>query len=71
MTPESQRWIDAAEKIAKDSNEKVQCPRCGHEFLKIEKVPWPNFDKVDIYMYCEKCQAHNVLTSSMLRKSSE
>ncbi len=69
ISEKSKAWIKAAEMVGGDSTEKVTCPNCGHEFLKVEKVPWPNFDKVDIYLSCEKCSARNVITTSTMHKS--
>ena len=66
ISENSKAWLEAAKRIAANSNEKVACPTCGYNFLKIEKVPWPNFDKVDIYMLCEKCGSRNVITTTML-----
>jgi len=65
INKKSKAWIEAAKKIAANSSEEITCPNCGHEFLKIEKVPWPNFEKMDIYMTCENCHTRNVLTISM------
>jgi Zn finger protein HypA/HybF involved in hydrogenase expression len=59
-------WIETAIRILKNSEDKVMCPNCDYKYLKIEKVPWPNFEKVDIHMSCEKCGARNVITTEML-----
>jgi len=48
MTEESQRWLEAARKVKENYDEKIASSGCGHEFLKIEKVLWPNFEKMDI-----------------------
>jgi len=64
MDERSRKWIEAAKTLCADRNAKVVCPECsvGTLFTRDEKF---GEDKIDIYMICDSCKQHNVLTTSI------
>jgi predicted RNA-binding Zn-ribbon protein involved in translation (DUF1610 family) len=56
------RWIAAGALLAEDRNARVACPKCGHEFLRVEDVPAQDEDRTfSRYLRCENCGATEVL----------
>jgi uncharacterized C2H2 Zn-finger protein len=64
MNDLSKRWIEAAKVLGKDSNAKVNCPKCASTFLTVFDVEITVLDKgkIDRYLKCPSCSASNVLT---------
>ena len=65
MTAESdarwQRWLEAAKILAVDPKATVLCPKCGEGALQVTDARQDAL-KLDRYMRCPICLAHNVMT---------
>jgi Zn finger protein HypA/HybF involved in hydrogenase expression len=57
----SRRWIEAAKILAVDAKAAVACPSCGKGTLHVIDAH-QDAVKLDRYMQCPVCHAHNVMT---------
>ena len=64
MKPESQKWIDAAEKLAENKKEQVLCPSCSNSYLLVKDEPNYQWRKIDRYLICKICGKHNIITGN-------
>jgi ssDNA-binding Zn-finger/Zn-ribbon topoisomerase 1 len=55
------RWIEAAKILAVDPKAVVACPECGKGTLRVIDARQDAI-KLDRYMQCTVCRAHNVMT---------
>jgi hypothetical protein len=58
---EYRRWIEAAKILGADPKATVACPKCGRGTLRVIDAR-QDAVKLDRYMQCPICLAHNVLT---------
>jgi hypothetical protein len=61
ITPEYRRWIEAAKILGANPKATVACPECGRGTLRVTDAR-QDAVKLDRYMQCPVCLAHNVLT---------
>ena len=60
VSPEWQRWAEAAKILAADPTAQVLCPRHGDGYLVVTDVPGPS-GVVERYLRCPVCGATNVI----------
>jgi hypothetical protein len=60
VSPEWQRWVEAAKILAADRSARVLCPRHGDGYLEVTDVPLGD-GKVERYLRCPICGATNVI----------
>jgi hypothetical protein len=62
VSPEWQRWVEAAKVLAADPRAQVLCPRHGDGYLEVSDVALPDGSgQVDRYLRCPVCGATNVI----------
>jgi hypothetical protein len=61
ISAEWRRWLEAAKILSTDPKAAVACPKCGQGTLEVIDAP-NGADKLDRYMQCPRCHAHNVMT---------
>jgi Zn finger protein HypA/HybF involved in hydrogenase expression len=61
ISAERRRWIEAAKILAVDPKAAVPCPECGEGTLQVIDARQDDV-KLDRYMQCPVCRAHNVMT---------
>jgi Zn finger protein HypA/HybF involved in hydrogenase expression len=61
ISAEWRRWIEAAKILAADPKAAVACPECEKGTLQVIDARQDAI-KLDRYMQCPVCHAHNVMT---------
>lgn len=62
VSPEWQRWVEAAKVLAADPTARVLCPRNGDGYLEVTDVPLADGSgQLDRHLRCPVCGATNVI----------
>ena len=66
-------WIEAAQRLAVNSAEKVDCPDCGVPALKVRDVEygWGPAKGLERYLVCSNCGAFSAVNLRHARRSCD
>ncbi len=64
MNNRTQKWLDAAMKLAENKEDQVLCPSCLNSFLLVKDEPINQWRKIDRYLICESCDEYNVIAGN-------
>jgi hypothetical protein len=60
VSPEWERWVEAAKILAADPTARVICPRNGDSYLQVTDIPMGD-GKVERRLRCPVCHATNFI----------